>query len=811
MRITPLHDHWTFQQWNCDPPYPRPQLKAREWLPATVPGCVHLDLMANGVIADPFRRRFEIGAQWIDEADWVYRTTFEWHRDTALPRRLLKFHGLDTIASIWLNGSQIGAADSFFLPLELDVSNALLDGENVLEVRLYSAVRIGMERRASFFEKLGLPQTYGMFDERAFVRKPGYMSGWDWGPRLLGCGIWQPVELLEFASRLVNLDVAAAPEPDGRFRVIATAEGEGEGVVDFQFEGSAQAEPVSIADRRAEWLVRGDLWWPKGMGAQPLYTVRASLPNANELEKKIGLRTIRLIRQPDAIGESFEFEVNGKLIWSRGANWIPNDSFPSRITSEDYKVQVKRFTELNMNMLRVWGGGFYESEAFYDACDELGILVWQDFPFGCMYYPDDSSWQWVIKQEASHHVRRLRHRASLALWCGNNENHVMHQTRWAGDKSPDRYFGENLYEKTLPQVVEELNPETAYISTSPIGMTPDESIPFGPDRNDGMDRYGDAHYWDVWHGRGDWPHYRDSRTRFSSEFGFASSCSLRLWQQTIVPREFPSAELLHHDKTGKPWEKFFGYVLIHYPEPKTLEDWAYYSQLNQRDALRCGIEHFRRLEGCRGSLIWQANDCWPVQSWAVQDHARRLKPAGFELQRLYADLLLSIDHLVGFEQAGIHVVNDGSQLRKGEVAITAHSTLNGEVIRHFRIPFEAAPDTRDLLHDFALNEYPATTTAIKFEIIGEPKSVRWIFLAEPKDMKFGPVTLRRENAGIVVKGFVADLVVWDEDEPDAIISTRTSQPGWCAETVANGTAPFKVNEGSKKLRARSLAGSHEIV
>lgn len=806
MRVTPLHSDWTFRQWGGEPGYPRPQLKEREWLPATVPGCVHRDLIANGVIAHPFARRYEIGALWVDESDWVYQCRFDLPGGEVLGRKVLKFHGLDTVCEIWLNGNKVGESDSFFLPLEIDVTETIQEADNLLEVRLFSPIRVGMERREAFFDALNLPQTYGMFDERAFVRKPGYMSGWDWGPRLLGAGIWRSVELLEFSNRLVSLDVWTLPEGDGRFRVRAKAEKEGEGDVRYLIEGPGQIETVGDG----EWLVRGELWWPRGMGKQPLYTVRAGLEGGESLEKKVGLRTIRLIRQADEIGESFEFEVNGKPFWARGANWIPNDSFPSAISAEEYGEQIRRFSELNMNMLRVWGGGLYEAEAFYDACDEEGILVWQDFPFGCMYYPDDEHWQNVVSREAEHHVQRLRHRACLALWCGNNENHVMHQTRWAGDKSPDRYFGEHLYEKALPAVVKEIHPDGWYVATSPIGMVPDEEIPFGPERNDGMDRYGDAHYWDVWHGRGDWKHYRDSRTRFSSEFGFASSCSLDLWGKTLGSAEWPNAEMLHHDKTGKAWSTFLGYVTMHYPEPDTLEDWVYFSQLNQRDALRCGIEHFRRLEGCRGSLIWQANDCWPVQSWAVQDYARRLKIAGFEMQRLYADLTLSIDYLPGFEQAGVWVVNDGISTRKGEVGLTVYSTLDGRVFKNFRVPFEVGADARILVHEFPTGEYATEATAFKFEIYGEAKSERWVFLAEPKDMRFGPVSVRREGEQILVSGFAAELVVWDEGDPDAVISSRINQPGWCAETVVNGAMLARVDEKCKSLRARWLAGSCEI-
>jgi beta-mannosidase len=461
MKRTALSEGWRFSLAPEEVGHHRPQLQPVGWMPAQVPGGVHLDLVENGVIAHPFSRRYEIGAQWVDEAAWIYETAFEWAPSGDLARRVLVFEGLDTIASIKLNDVELGRVDNMHVPSEFDVTEALVAGRNVLQIRFESAVRTGGARRRKWFDDQGKPQDFVHFDERAFVRKPGYMSGWDWGPRLVGAGIFRDVFLLEYANRITDLEVRIEPGDDGIYMVAVRAATEFPEDVTLSIELGAGASLMANGEGSgtAEWFVKGGLWWPRGMGSQTLHKVIASLPSGDRVEKQIGLRTIRLVREPDAHGESFEFQVNGRPFWARGANWIPNDSFPGQIRDKEIRDQVERFAALNMNMLRVWGGGFYESEEFYDACDAQGVLVWQDFSYACMYYPDDLRWQEVARKEASFQVRRLRHRASLALWCGNNENLVMWQSKWGGvGQQPDRYYGSNIYDIVLPKVVSELDP-----------------------------------------------------------------------------------------------------------------------------------------------------------------------------------------------------------------------------------------------------------------------------------------------------------------------------------------------------------------
>lgn len=784
-----LDSNWTVRRRDEEPGYYQPAVAYVGAVPASIPGNVHLDLAAAGVIPDPFVGCFEGGLRWVDEEAWVYRCEFEWSPGEH-SKQVLQFAGLDTICLIRLNGSELARHDNMFVPLEVDVSGRLADGRNLLEVEFESAVLVGQERRRSYLEQEGMPFNQGWFDERAFVRKAQYMSGWDWGPRFVSCGIWRPVRLLEFTNRIVRASVLQERLEDSSFRVWVEAEVDG----DSQPKASLRSpDGEEGGEGKLEFLIREpQLWWPNGEGEQPLYDLCIWV-EGHEIRKRIGLRTIKLVREPDEIGTSFEFEVNERRIWARGANWIPNDSFLGR--ESGIKKQIETCRQLNMNMLRVWGGGVYESEEFYDACDELGILVWQDFPFACSYYPDDCPAQVAVQAEAEANILRLRDRTSLALWCGNNENLAMYEGGWGGKENlPPRYYGSRLYDEVLPAAVRKLDPSRDYIPTSPL-LPSDESN-------------SDAHYWDVWHGRGDWKHYADSKTRFSSEFGFASSCGLATWSSVLHPgQDHPrSREVRWHDKTTKPVEVFEGMVLQHYPQWETLEEWVYYSQLNQRDALRFGIEHYRRSSFCRGSLIWQFNDCWPVQSWAVQDHARELKPAGFELARLYAPAMLSV--VVGESVVELWGVNDGAAPYDGHVVLDFIDTVSGLRVRGHEFESRLAPGQREVVGRAELPGLDRRQAVIRASWAGVPDSETWRLLCEPKDMRLGTPRLSYTQEGdrltVAVEGFAYDLTVWG----DGLLVSGL--PGLCARSVANGILEYRFSGDIASLKARSMAGPHPL-
>jgi len=793
-----------------------------EWLPARVPGHVHADLLENGVIADPFERMNELGCQWLDDQDVSYRTRFTFTPDPARPRRVLRFEGLDTISRVRLNGELVAESDNMFVPLEIDVSARLRDGENALEVQFESAVRVGLARQARYFAEHGIAPGRNRFDERSFVRKAQYMYGWDWGPRLVSAGIWRPVRLLEFAARIEDVHVKQAHQAGGSVEVSVTTSAD-PGVVVHLFPGAAPYSGDGVVARLSD----PERWYPQGLGRAHLYELRSflcpsdfdplSLP-ANPVEAaemlaslaldvritKIGIRQLRLLQQPDARGESFEFEVNGERFFACGANWIPDHSFPSRVTERALRDRLESARSAGMNMLRVWGGGLYESEDFYDLCDELGILVWQDFPFACAYYPDTGDYCEALRVEAHCNVRRLRNRASLALWCGNNENLTMWQNAWGGaEVQPDRYYGEHLYDEVLPAVLRELDPERPYIPTSPHG---------GNDANGGG--FGDQHYWDVWHGRGDWQYYRDSTARFSSEYGFASSCSLRAWQRVfgaatpadhVARSDVRSPIARWHDKTAKGYEVFLSYAALHYPAPKDLADWVYYSQLNQRDAIRCAIEHYRRSDFCRGSLIWQLNDCWPVQSWALVDSEAQPKLAWFELSRLHAPRLLSITH--ADDQCALYASLDNTrEAWRSEVSLSALRLEDGAELRRTSGRLELSPGERASCLRLSLEGLDPKRTVL---VARAGDTHCHALLAEPRELALRPAlplvgSLARDGLlELASETPLLDLALTDADGTANFLDN-------CTSAFTPGRLLLRYRGDGSRLCARSLAGEHAI-
>jgi beta-mannosidase len=826
-----LHDDWQFALGPWREKDAKVGCSTLEWLPARVPGHVHLDLIEQGVIADPFEAMNELGCQWVDEQEVSYRTHFEFTPDESAPERVLRFEGLDTVCSVYLNGERIAEHDNMFVPLEIELGTRLVSGENTLEVRFGSAVKVGRELRAAYFAEHGLAANTARFDERSFVRKAQYMYGWDWGPRLVSAGIWRAVCLLEYSARIHDVHVTQIHSEDGAVRVEARTTADA-GVIVHVFSGS----PVHSGDGPIAHLPQPKRWYPHGLGSQPLYVLTtylcppgfdaASLPSdeagakahlaavaLDQRTTQVGIRTVRLLQEPDALGRSFEFEVNGEAVFALGANWIPDHSFPSHVTRRALRQRLESAREVGMNMLRVWGGGLYDSDDFYELCDELGLLVWQDFPFACAYYPDTGEFCESVRAEASVNVRRLRNHASLALWCGNNENLTMWQSSWGGkEHQPHRYFGEHLYDRVLPQVLLELDPERPYIPTSPYGGETDANA----------GGTGDQHYWDVWHGRGDWPHYRDSAARFSSEYGFASSCSIRAWRSVFASRARDTVRkgdgnssslrtsvrdpiVRWHDKTAKGYEVFLSYVALHYPEPESLEDWVYYSQLNQRDALRCALEHYRRSEFCKGSLIWQLNDCWPVQSWALIDSAAQPKSAWFELRRLHAPRLLSI--VTTSDAAELYASLDNARASwEGGVSLSALSLCTGSELRSVHGELSLSNGQRKSVLRLPLGDLNPTDTLL---VASSGSVTAQALLAEPKQLalpRAESLSVSLEPGGVIELGCptpLLDLVLTDAEGSAAFLDN-------CISVPRPGVVRLRYRGLGQGLEARSLAGRHAL-
>ena len=757
-----LTDNWRVREV---PPDGLPVHNRLPELPAEVPGGVYLDLMRAGVIPDPFVRLFEHDVAWVDDRDWVYTTTFTVAEPS--PNMFLRFGGLDTIAEIRLNGEPLGTTDNMFIPHEFPVGGKINAGENHLEVIFRSAMRVGAERQAAWNAsgEDTLPYHWDNWNERAFVRKAQYQYGWDWGPVLRGCGIWQPVELITVpVARITDWKHSVEFTDDGKALVTVTAKVErmpGQEdtplILSAMLRGKLIKLPVPISTETA--TVSGTLtvddpkhWQPNGMGEVRLPTIYVGLSTQQEkidkAYKHIGLRTIELVRDPDADGkgEGFKFRVNGNDLYIKGANWIPEDDFPTRITKAKLRERITQAKDAGFNMLRVWGGGFYESDDFYDICDSLGILVWQDFTYGCSYYPDTGAYAEAAKLEAEAAVKRLRHHACLALWCGNNENQMMYDGNWTGH-CPPRLLGDHFYHAVLPAVVAAEDPETPYWPGSPYG---------GPEAN--SPDYGDCHNWDVWHGRGDWVHYVENDSRFCSEFGFAASCSLRAWDTCLASSDkYPySAAVRWHDKTRKGYDVYLAMLNIHFPKAVTLEDLVYYTQCNQAEALKFGVEHYRRRKGRNwGTLFWQLNDCWPVQSWAIIDSVGEPRAAYFACKKFYAPVLLSL--VRDGETAAAHLVSDLLMPLAGTLTWTL-ATLDGETLaadtQAVGVRANSASEVGTFSLAAALGREREVYVYAQFVSADGSVTADNLLLAEPKDLKTGNPALSLQIADNGNDGFV---------------------------------------------------------
>ena len=635
---------------------------------ATVPGTVHTDLLANGLIPDPFRRDNETRLQWIGEEDWRYRITFQadsWFMES--DRVELVFHGLDTFAEVILNGTSILEADNMFRAWRVDVSRQLRSGENQLEVRFRSPLPQGLAAYRALPYQLPAGNDRGDPPTRVFVRKAAYHYGWDWGPRFVTQGIWRPVELVAWrGARLTDVHVSTdsiSPEA-----ALLTAHVEVEATVsEVEQRAAGGAVPVTLTIFHPDGgfptvsfeavlepglnryslpfrIPEPELWWPNGLGNPHLYEVQVALNaglRTDTASTRLGIRSVELVTEADSIGESFFFRVNGLPVFMKGANVIPLDHFSPRATAEDYRDLFRDVVAANMNMLRVWGGGIYERDVFYELADQHGILIWQDFMFANGMYPGDSDFLENVREEARHQVRRLRSHPSLALWCGNNEMDEGWQ-RWGWARAYDtpedsaavRDAYEAIFHDILPGVVAEEDPARRYWPSSPsLGWGDPESL-----------NRGDSHYWGVWHGREPFQVFTEKLPRFSSEYGFQAfppMASIRAFTEE-EDRSLNDPVLLVHQKHPTGNELILEYMERDYPVPSSFQDLVYVSQLLQARGMRMALEaHRRAVPRTMGTLYWQLNDTWPAVSWSGRDYFRRWKALHYAARDAFAPELVS--------------------------------------------------------------------------------------------------------------------------------------------------------------------------
>lgn len=703
MVIRSLNGNWTFKS-----------VKDQEWLPAKVPGCVHTDLLQNKVIKDPFYGTNEHDLQWIDKVDWEYETYFDVDAQTLEEQNQeLHFHGLDTYADVFLNDVQIASTDNMFRKWKVDVTGKLVEGKNNLRILFRSPIQEDLPK----LHALGyaLPATNdqselgGLGDQRLsiFARKAPYHYGWDWGPRFVTSGIWRPVELVSW-SGVIARDLYIEQQQISNELAVLNAQ-----VTIHSYE--AASIEVTVSSEDMSWTVSTEvqagehtihvpikianpkLWWSNGLGEANRYEFTATVVSnsgAGKYEQNIsvktGLRSVRLVRDKDAVGggATFHFELNGVPVFAKGANHIPNDSFITEVTEERYRHEIVSAVDANMNMLRVWGGGIYEPNIFYELCDEHGIMVWQDFMFACSMYPGDEQFLESVKHEAIDNVVRLRNHPSIVLWCGNNEidsawAHYDESAGWGWKKDyepelREKIWGDYLkiFHSILPDVVSNYHPTIDYWPSSPlVSVSLNQAQHAHPLTNEG-----DVHYWGVWHNVEPFENYQIKLGRFMSEYGFQSFPEYRTIMSFAEESDLAidTKVMKAHQKNGDGNRLIKEYMDIYMAEPVDFKGFLYLSQVLQADAMQMAIEaHRRKMPYCMGSLYWQMNDCWPVASWSGIDYYGRWKALHYYAKRSFANVLLSAQ--AENDMLNIFLVSDKLESENGQLSIQLLH-VNGEVL-----------------------------------------------------------------------------------------------------------------------------------
>jgi beta-mannosidase len=673
------------------------------WRSAIVPGCVHTDLRRHKLIPDPFWGSNELELQWIEERDWEYRATLDVSA-ALLEQEIVELaaDGLDTVATVRLNGRLVARTENMFVGWRWEIKPLLRAGENELVIRFGSAMKYIRSHRPEhqpreFNDPVGRSQV---------LRKQPCQFGWDWGPRFVTAGIWRDIRLEAWSgNRLVDVRVTQThltaagvadlgPGSASPATVVLTFSPElvrRDSKATITGTVSLGGKVVAKIEHRKSSIENPSLWWPNGHGAQPLYTIDLKVTGRDgtvigRWSKRIGLRRLVLDRHKDKAGETFQFIVNGRPIFAKGANWIPAHSFVAGLARDHYSRDLTSAAEANMNMIRVWGGGIYESDDFYDLCDELGLMVWQDFMFACSIYPGDAAFRASVRTEARYQVRRLRHRACLALWCGNNEiaqlNTLDRSNKGDLLANPKlRRDYEAIFHHILPDEVAAHDGITAYRPSSQWRSTLEDSVSQTATHPHGEQR-GDTHYWDVWHARHPVKDYEKWRFRFCSEFGMQSYCSPET-QATFTPpdRRNVFGELMeNHQKNRAGNQIILDYVSRRYRFPKSQDALTYLSQLNQAYCMQVGVEHYRRnMPHCMGALYWQLNDCWPVASWSSIEFTGRWKALHHAARRFFAPALISAhvpgdeDTIVGnyrtttVDEVHLYTVYDAPTAARGEI------------------------------------------------------------------------------------------------------------------------------------------------
>ncbi|WP_164496741.1 beta-mannosidase [Flavobacterium tibetense] len=787
-------ENWTFSKQN--------ETKKHK---ATIPGTIHTDLFQNQLIPDPFFGTNEKQLQWIENENWEYETYFSLTKFELKNQNIdLEFEGLDTFATVYLNGKAVLETDNMFRKWTIAVKTHLKIGTNHLKVVFHSAVQKGKDEAKKL--SYTLPEK-----ERVFVRKAQYQFGWDWGPRFVTAGIWKPVQLkfwnsakiesVKYEQKVLNESVA---DLDFIFTIFAQKSGKYQiklGQKPFPYELKKGQNVVKVPIT----IQNPILWWSNGLGVPHQYVFRFSLEQnqqkIEEKELKIGLRTIELIQEKDQVGTSFYFKLNGKPVFMKGANVVPPDNFLPRVSDSTYFSLVENAKKANMNMLRVWGGGVYFDDAFYEACDANGILVWQDFMFACSMYPGDEKFVKNVKQEVIDNVNRLQNHPSIAIWCGNNENDEgWHNWGWQkqfnyskADSTQIWNDYKKVFHEMIPQTLDSLLPKekNIYWSSSPSkGWGRKESL-----------TQGDVHYWGVWWGKEPFEIYEEKVGRFVSEYGFQGMPNLETLQKVMNKEDlnFTSEAFKNHQKHPTGYETINEHMERDFVVPKDFEDYLYVSQLLQARGMKIAIEAHRRAKPyCMGTLYWQLNDCWPVTSWSSLDYYGNWKAFHYQAKQSFENLLLSVAD--ENEKHKIYLVNDNLESFSGKLELELLS-FDGKSLWETFKEISVKGNSSANVHEIPkvdLEQFDLQQTVLKVAF-NDIKSN--FFFVKPKDLKLQKPNIQIRNIDEVTIEISTDVLaknVFLSSENDTFFEDNYF------DLLPNEKRIIKLSKAVKEIKVKSL-------
>ena len=798
LRVVPLNGAWQVAKAGTS-----------DWIPATVPGCIHTDLLAAGKIPDPFYRDQEKEVQWVGETDWLFRRTFQVDEATLGHQKvLLRCEGLDTLAAITVNGQPVGQTDNMFRTWEFDVKPLLKAGENQIEILISSAVTF----TKALEEKRGANKGV---TGRAWLRKQPCQFGWDWAPTLITSGIWKSISLEAIDVARLD-DVLILQDHSAKKHVgltvqfaalVAEKKPLRARVMVFHDQHTIAKTKVRFVDGKVSCdlaVKNPKLWWPAGMGAQPLYTVRVELLDddgqlLDSTSRRIGLRTLGILEQKGE--QPLRFIVNGVEFFAKGANWIPADAFSTRIPPERLRQYVADAVAVNMNMLRFWGGGYYEEDSLYDACDELGICVWTDFKFACASYPSfDEKFVDNVRHEARDNLKRLRHHACIAVLCGNNEVSLLVKADWSVfSMARDGY--DHLFKEVLGAEARTYAPQTSYVSGSPD--------------------CGDVHYWEVWWGARTFEAYREL-SGFMSEFGYQS------YPEPRTVHSYTSAEdcsstmsdvMKWHQRCPLGNDRIKNMTGNYFREGKDFDNTLWISQLVQAYGIKLGAEYWRQhMPQSMGCLFWQYNDCWPVASWASVDYYGRWKALHYAARHFYAPILVSGLEDTKTKTVDLFITSDEAAARKGTVEwnvtdLQGNSLDAGKL--EIAIPGRLSQRIKTLNLDLLCQQQGENKLMVwlKLFVAGHQVSQNLVTFARPKDIALAnpKLTTRvtQTKTGFLVKLTAEKPALWawlnlgdmEVRYSDNFIHLNAREPVEIAITPAHSVS---LPEFEKALTARSL-------